>query len=157
MTAPDRANVTRHGTSIAAMSIKLSHTFVFVLDQDEALRFYIETLGLEKRSDADMGHMRWLTIGSPEQPGVEIGLLAVGPPSPPADWDTLRELVAKGSLNTLIFETDDCAATFERLSAAGAEVLQEPMRQQYGVIDCAFRDPSGNHIRFSERLAAAAS
>ncbi len=130
----------------------LSHTFVFVHDQEEALAFYTGPVGLELRSDAQMGHMRWLTVGSPGQPGVEIGLLAVGPPTPEADWEPLARLLAKGSLPALIFETDDCAATFERLRASGAEVLQEPARQPYGVVDCAFRDPSGNMVRFSERL-----
>jgi catechol 2,3-dioxygenase-like lactoylglutathione lyase family enzyme len=128
----------------------LSHTFLSVLDQDEALRFYTGPVGLELRSDAQLEHMRWLTVGPPGQPEVEIGLLAVGPPAPPADWDTLRELVAKGSMNSIIFRTDDCQATFERLLASGAEVLQEPTQQPYGVTDCAFRDPSGNMVRFSE-------
>jgi catechol 2,3-dioxygenase-like lactoylglutathione lyase family enzyme len=134
------------------MSVTLSHCFVFVLDQDAALEFYTGPVGLEKRTDADMGFMRWLTIGSPDQPDVEINLLAVGPPIPPADHDTVRDLLAKGSLPGLIFVVDDVQATFERISASGAEVEQEPKRQDYGVIDCAFRDPSGNSIRFSERL-----
>ncbi|MBB4662361.1 VOC family protein [Conexibacter arvalis] len=134
------------------MAISLNHSFLFVHDQDEALAFYTDLLGLELRSDADMGHMRWLTVGAPGQDDVQLGLLAVGPPSPPADWDTLRELVAKGSMPALIFRVDSCAETFERLRAGGAEVLQEPVRQSYGVVDCAFRDPSGNMVRFSEYL-----
>ena len=136
------------------MAISLSHSFLLVHDQDEALAFYTGPVGLELRSDADMGHMRWLTVGSPDQPEVELGLLAVGPPSPPADWETLRELVAKGSMPAVIFTVDSCETTFERLRASGAEVLQEPKRQGYGVVDCAFRDPSGNMVRFSERVAA---
>jgi catechol 2,3-dioxygenase-like lactoylglutathione lyase family enzyme len=134
------------------MAISLSHSFLFVHDQDEALAFYTGPVGLEVTSDADMGHMRWLTVGSPDQPGVELGLLAVGPPSPPADWETLRQLVAKGSMPAVVFSVDSCEAVFERLRASGAEVLQEPLRQSYGVVDCAFRDPSGNMVRFSEAI-----
>jgi predicted enzyme related to lactoylglutathione lyase len=140
------------GGNVGGMPLSLSHTFVFVTDQDAALDFYTGPVGLEPRSDADLGHMRWLTVGPPDQPDVEIGLVAVGPPVPPADQDAVRDLVTKGSLNWLIFATDDCRATFERLRASGAEVLQEPKTQSYGVIDCAFRDPSGNSLRFSERL-----
>src|SRR4051794_35694516 len=132
------------------MSVHLSHTFLWVHDADEALAFYTGPVGLEKRADADMGFMRWLTVGSPEQPGVEIGILAVGPPLPPADVDTVGDLVTKGSMASLIFATDDVEATFQRLRDAGAEVTQEPTAQDYGVIDCAFRDPSGNHLRFSQ-------
>jgi len=132
------------------MSITLSHCFMYVTDQDEALEFYTGAVGLEVRTDAPMGEERWLTVGPPKQPEIEIGLIAIGPPIPPADRDTIRDLVAKGSVGGVIFETDDCRATFERVRAAGAEVLQEPIEQPYGVIDCAFRDPSGNMIRFSQ-------
>ena len=132
------------------MSVTLSHTFIWVHDQEEALAFYTGPVGLEKRADADMGFMRWLTVGAPDQPGVEIGILAVGPPLPPADVDTVGDLVTKGSMASLIFATDDVEATFERLRDAGAEVAQEPKAQDYGVTDCAFRDPSGNHVRFSQ-------
>jgi predicted enzyme related to lactoylglutathione lyase len=132
------------------MSITLSHCFVYVLDQDQALEFYTAAVGLEVRTDARMEDYRWLTVGPPKQPDVEIGLAAIGPPIPPADQDTVRDLVAKGSLGAVIFRTDDCRATFERLRASGAEVLQEPIEQPYGVLDCAFRDPSGNMIRFSQ-------
>jgi catechol 2,3-dioxygenase-like lactoylglutathione lyase family enzyme len=134
------------------MPLKLSHTFIYVQDQDEALAFYTGTLGLEKRADADLGFMRWLTVSSPDQPEVELVMLTPGPPLPPADVEPVRELMTKGSLPALIFVVDDCRATFERLRDAGAEVVQEPKQQDYGVIDCAFRDPSGNPLRFSERL-----
>jgi catechol 2,3-dioxygenase-like lactoylglutathione lyase family enzyme len=134
------------------MSISLSHAFLYVHDQDEALAFYTGPVGLETRVDADLDFMRWLSVGAPEQPEVEIVLLAVGPPLPPADHDAVAQLLTKGSLGSLIFRVDDCDATFERLRAAGAEVQQEPMDQSYGVRDCAFRDPSGNAIRFSGPL-----
>jgi predicted enzyme related to lactoylglutathione lyase len=136
------------------MELKLSHCFAYVLDQDQALDFYTRVLGFEKRSDAQMEHMRWLTVGPREQPEIEINLMAVGPPLPPEDHDPLRRLVAKGSMGAIIFTTDDCRGWFEHVVAAGAEVMQEPMEQSYGVIDCAFRDPSGNHIRISQDLAS---
>ena len=135
------------------MQLTLSHCFVYVLDQDEALDFYTRVLGLEARIDAPMEHMRWLTVGPPDQPDVEINLAAVGPPLPSEDVEPVRQLVAMGSLGALIFRTDDGRAAFERVVEAGAEVMQEPIEQAYGVIDCAFRDPSGNHIRIAQDLA----
>jgi predicted enzyme related to lactoylglutathione lyase len=136
------------------MELSLSHCFVYVLDQDEALDFYTRVLGFEKRIDAQMEHMRWLTVSPPTQPDLEINLMALGPPLPPEDVEPLRELVAKGSMGAVIFTTDDCRGWFERVVAAGAEIMQEPMEQSYGVIDCAFRDPSGNHLRISQQLAS---
>ena len=134
------------------MELKLSHCFAYVLDQDQALDFYTRVLGMERRSDAQMEHMRWLTVGPPGQPDLEINLMALGPPLPPEDVEPLRGLVAKGSMGALIFTAGDCRAAFERVVEAGAEIMQEPMEQSYGVIDCAFRDPSGNHIRISQTL-----
>jgi predicted enzyme related to lactoylglutathione lyase len=135
------------------MNLTLSHCFVYVLDQDEALDFYTRVLGLEVRTDARMEHMRWLTVGPAGQPEVEINLFEpVAPPTPPDDVEPVRALVAKGSIGALIFRTDDCRAAFERVRDAGAEVLQEPIEQGYGVLDCAFRDPSGNHIRIAQEL-----
>jgi predicted enzyme related to lactoylglutathione lyase len=134
------------------MQLTLSHSFVYVLDQDEALDFYTRVLGFETRSDAQLEHMRWLTVGAPDQPDVEINLMNVGPPLPPEDVEPLRQLVAKGSMGAVIFRTDDCRAAFERVVESGAEIMQEPMEQSYGVIDCAFRDPSGNHLRISQEL-----
>jgi predicted enzyme related to lactoylglutathione lyase len=136
------------------MELRLSHCFAYVLDQDEALDFYTRVLGMEKRSDAQMEHMRWLTVGPPGQPDVEINLMALGPPLPPEDVEPLRGLVAKGSMGALIFTSDDCRAAFERVVESGAEIMQEPMQQSYGVIDCAFRDPSGNHLRISQHLVS---
>jgi catechol 2,3-dioxygenase-like lactoylglutathione lyase family enzyme len=133
------------------MSLTFTHCFLYVLDQDEALRFYTECVGLEVRTDARMGDYRWLTVGPPDQPEIEIGLAAIGPPLPPADFDTVRELLTKGSMGSIIFGVDDCQATFDRLHDLGAEALQEVVDQPYGVIDCAFRDPSGNMVRFSQQ------
>jgi catechol 2,3-dioxygenase-like lactoylglutathione lyase family enzyme len=131
------------------MELTLSHTFLEVQDQDEALAFYRDVLGLELRNDATFEGFRWLTVGPKNQPEVEIVLSPVGM-ARPADEPVLKELLAKGSLLGVIFTTDDVDATFERLRAAGAEVLQEPIDQPYGVRDCSFRDPSGNPLRFNQ-------
>jgi len=137
-------------------NLRLSHCFVYVLDQDEALDFYTRVLGMEVRTDARMDVMRWLTVAPRDQPDVEINLMAIGPPVPPEDVEPVRRLVAKGTMGALIFRTDDCRAAYERVREAGAEVLQEPIEQDYGVLDCAFRDPSGNHVRIGQDLAPAA-
>ena len=131
------------------MDLKLSHAFVAVHDQEEALGFYRDLLGLEVLADAPLGEMRWLALGSPSQPDIHLVLMEVGVGRPPEDQEVLRSLLAKGSLDGVIFTTDDCDALFDKLKAAGAEVVQEPIDQPYGVRDCAFRDPSGNHLRFS--------
>jgi catechol 2,3-dioxygenase-like lactoylglutathione lyase family enzyme len=133
------------------MDITLSHCFLAVDDQDKALAFYRDVLGLEVRTDVQFDDMRWLTVGSASQPGIEIGLLLPGGPMhSQADRDAAIALVAKGLAPGVIFLTPDVDKTFERVSAAGAEVTQEPIDQPYGVRDCGFRDPSGNHIRFSQ-------
>jgi len=108
-------------------------------------------LGLELRVDAPFESLRWLTVGPKDQPDLQIVLEDVGM-GRPADRGTLQELLAKGSLSGLIFATDDIDATFEQIRSAGAEVLQEPIDQPYGVRDCAFRDPSGNQVRFSQSV-----
>jgi predicted enzyme related to lactoylglutathione lyase len=135
------------------MDVKLSHCFIVVDDQDRALAFYRDAVGLELRTDATMGNMRWLTVGPPSQPEIEIGLMAMSqyPGTSPADLEAAGALLAKGLLQGVIFATGDCDATFERIRQSGAEVLQEPIDQPYGVRDCAFRDPAGNMVRFSQR------
>ena len=134
------------------MTLKLSHTFMIVDDQDKALAFYRDVLGLELKNDVPLGDERWLTVASPEQPDVEIVLVTASMGHSTQDAEALSALLAKGVLGSAIFATDDLAATFERLRTAGAEVLQEPIDQPYGVRDCAFRDPAGNHLRFSQAL-----
>ncbi|MET8761290.1 VOC family protein [Lentzea sp. NPDC004782] len=131
--------------------MKLSHTFLYVHDQDIALKFYRDVIGLEVRADETVEDYRWLAVGPADQPDLEIGLARIGPPVPPTDYEALNALLAKGSLQGLIFEVDDVDAKFEQVRAAGGEVLQEPIDQFYGVRDCAFRDPSGNMIRFSSK------
>jgi predicted enzyme related to lactoylglutathione lyase len=135
------------------MDVKFSHCFIVVDDQDRALAFYRDAVGLELRTDATMGNMRWLTVGPPSQPEIEIGLMAMSqyPGTSPADLEAAGALLAKGLLQGVIFATGDCDATFERIRQSGAEVLQEPIDQPYGVRDCAFRDPAGNMVRFSQR------
>jgi predicted enzyme related to lactoylglutathione lyase len=135
------------------MDITLSQCFIAVDDHDKALAFYRDVLGLEVRNDVGFEGMRWVTVGSPAQPGVDIVLEppAANPNASPADKQAMAELLAKGMLRGVIFATDDCDATFERIRASGADVLQEPIDQPYGVRDCAFRDPAGNLLRFAQR------
>ena len=132
------------------MDIELSTCFIAVDDHDTALAFYRDVLGLEVRNDVEWEGMRWVSVGAPSQPNVEIVLEPplADPNALPADKETMAELLAKGLLRGVIFRTDDCDATFEHIRAAGAEVLQEPIDMPYGVRDCAFRDPSGNMLRF---------
>ena len=134
------------------MELKLAQCFIAVHDHDKALAFYRDVLGLEVRNDVGYEGMRWVTVGSPLQPGVDIVLEPplADPTASSADKEAMGELLAKGLLRAVIFTTDDVDATFERIRAAGGEVLQEPIDQFYGVRDCAFRDPSGNMLRFNQ-------
>jgi catechol 2,3-dioxygenase-like lactoylglutathione lyase family enzyme len=130
---------------------RISHTFLHVLDQDEALDFYVGKLGMVVNTDADLGFMRWLTVNLPDQPDLEVGLMLPGPPAyDDATAEQIRELVTKGAAGGgLIFQTDDCRGTYEKLLAAGVEFTQEPTERFYGT-DCALRDPFGNPIRFTQ-------
>jgi predicted enzyme related to lactoylglutathione lyase len=132
------------------MNLTLQATFLEVDDHEAALVFYRDVLGLEVRNDVKMDFGRWITVGPKDQPELGIVLTTVGVGRPPDDAETLRSLLAKGSLAGLVFETGNVDALFEKVSAAGAEVLQEPMDQPYGVRDCAFRDPAGNMVRFNQ-------
>jgi predicted enzyme related to lactoylglutathione lyase len=134
------------------MEIKMSHSFVTVDDQDKALTFYRDVLGLNVTADAPLGPFRWLTVAAPNQPGVEIVLATPDMGHGPDDTEALKMLLAKGALNGVLFTTDDCDAMFEQVRKSGAEVLQEPIDQPYGVRDCAFRDPSGNHVRIGSPI-----
>jgi catechol 2,3-dioxygenase-like lactoylglutathione lyase family enzyme len=130
---------------------QLTNVQVWVRDQDEALAFYTEKLGMELREDVtvpEMGNFRWLTVGVPGQPDVAVTLMAV--PGPPVFDEETREqimaLLAKGAAGGLFFASDDVQATYEELSGRGVEFQQEPTEQPYG-IDAGFRDPSGNSMR----------
>ena len=130
---------------------RITHTFIHVLDQDEALDFYVGKLGMVIHTDADLGNMRWLTLNPSGQPDLQLVLMLPGRPAyDDATTEEIRELVAKGGAGGgLIFETDDCRGTYDKLRAAGVEFTQEPTERFYG-IDCALRDPFGNPIRFTQ-------
>jgi catechol 2,3-dioxygenase-like lactoylglutathione lyase family enzyme len=123
---------------------------VWVHDQDEALAFYTDKLGLELRDDVtvpEMGNFRWLTVGVPGQ-DVAVALVAI-PGAPVFDEETRKqivEIVSKGAAGGMMFATDDCRASYNELRGRGVEFTQEPTEQPYG-IDAAFRDPSGNQAR----------
>ncbi|MFE1291600.1 VOC family protein [Streptomyces sp. NPDC058751] len=138
------------------MDLKLSQCFISVDDHDKALAFYRDVLGLEVRGDVGFEGMRWVTVGSPLQPDVEIVLEPPGadPDASPADKQAMAELLAKGLLRGVIFSTTDCDELFERVRASGADVVQEPEDQPYGLRDCAFRDPAGNLLRFTQKRPA---
>ena len=136
---------------------QLTNVMVWVHDQDEALAFYTDKLGMELRQDVtvpEMGNFRWLTVGVPGQPDVAIVLMAI--PGPPVfDEDTraqIQGLMAKGAASGLFFETDDARATYDELKARGVEFTQEPTEQPYG-LDAGFRDPSGNQMRMMQAPA----
>ncbi|MEU4088285.1 VOC family protein [Streptomyces aureus] len=138
------------------MDLKLSQCFISVDDHDKALAFYRDVLGLEVRGDVGFEGMRWVTVASPLQPDVEIVLEppAADPDASPADKLAMAQLLAKGMLRGVIFATTDCDELFERVQASGAEVVQEPEDQPYGLRDCAFRDPAGNLLRFTQKRPA---
>jgi len=131
--------------------MQLTHVNQWVHDQDEALAFYTEKLGMELRDDvtlAELGDFRWLTVGPVGQPDIAVVLMAIpGPPVFDAETSAkLQELMAKGATGGLFFATDDCQATYEELKGKGVEFNDEPSERPYGV-DAGFRDPSGNQIR----------
>lgn len=132
------------------MNISLKYAHVTVNDVDESLAFYRDALGLEVRNDVGSDGQRWVTLGSDAQPDLELVLSPPHAGRSQADGDAIQELLTKGVMPMLVFSTDDLDATFEKLRASGAEVLQEPIDQPWGPRDCAFRDPSGNLIRIQE-------
>ena len=138
------------------MNLKLRNCFIAVHDHDEALAFYRDLLGLEVRLDVKYEGMRWTTVGPKSQPDVNIVLEPplADPNASAADRKVMQEMLAKGLLRGVIFSTEDCNATFEHIRAGGGEVLQEPMDMPYGARECAFRDPSGNLIRFTQAESA---
>ena len=138
---------------MSAMDITIQATFLPHEDPEVSLAFYRDTLGFQVRNDVGHGGMRWITVGPASQPGTSIVLHPPGAgPGPVTDDErrTIVEMMAKGSYACLILATADLDGAFERLQAGGAEVVQEPTAQPYGVRDCAFRDPAGNLIRINQ-------
>jgi uncharacterized glyoxalase superfamily protein PhnB len=134
------------------MDITIASSFLPHTDPDASLTFYRDVLGFEVRGDVGYGGLRWITVGPVNQPATSIVLHPPG--ADPGITDDERriiaEMMAKGTYATLVLATADLDATGDRLQADGAEVVQEPTDQPYGIRDCAFRDPAGNHLRFNE-------
>jgi uncharacterized glyoxalase superfamily protein PhnB len=135
------------------MDISIHASFLPHDDPDAALAFWRDTLGFELRLDVGYEGMRWLTVGPPDQPGTSIVLHPPGvdPGITDEERRTIAEMMAKGTYAGILLATTDLDGTFERLQATGAEVVQEPTEQPYGVRDCAVRDPAGNMVRIQER------
>ena len=134
------------------MDIRIYNTFLPNNDRDAAVAFYCDTLGFELRNDVGYNDMHWLTVGPPDQP--QVNLVLFPPGADPGITDDERrvisEMMAKGTYAMLTLATKDLDGLFEKLQATDAEVMQEPTDQPWGTRDCAFRDPSGNTIRFDE-------
>jgi predicted enzyme related to lactoylglutathione lyase len=134
------------------MDITIHASFLPHDDPEAALVFYRDALDFEVRADVGAGKMRWITVGPPGQPDTSI--LLAPPAADPGVTDderrTIAEMMAKGTYGWILLATKDLDGTFERVAASGAEVVQEPTEQPYGVRDCAFRDPAGNMVRIQE-------
>jgi catechol 2,3-dioxygenase-like lactoylglutathione lyase family enzyme len=134
------------------MDFTIHYTFLPHEDPEASLAFYRDTLGFELRNDVGYGGMRWLTVGPPGQPGTSLVLHP--PVADPGITDderrTITEMMAKGTYATIVLRTKDVDGVFAELQGSGAEVVQEPTDQPYGVRDCAFRDPAGNPVRIDE-------
>ena len=134
------------------MDINIHSSFLPHTDPDASVAFYRDTLGFEVRLDVGYGGMRWITVGPADQPSTSIVLYP--PSADPGTTDderrTIAEMMAKGTYATIVLATADIDGTFERVAGSGAEVIQEPIDQPYGVRDCAFRDPAGNHVRINQ-------
>ena len=134
------------------MDITIHSSFLPQNDADASLAFYRDTLGFEVRNDVGYKGMRWITVGPVNQPGTSIVLHppAADPGITEDERRTILELIAKGTYTAITLATADLDGVFDRLQASGAEVLQEPTEQPYGLRDCAFRDPAGNLVRINE-------
>jgi predicted enzyme related to lactoylglutathione lyase len=137
---------------MTAMDITIHWTFLPHNDPDASLAFYRDTLGFEVRNDVGYGGMRWITVGPADQPGTSIVLHppAADPGITDDERRTIVEMMAKGTYAILVLAAADLEGAFARLQASGADVVQEPTEQPYGIRDCAFRDPAGNQIRINE-------
>ncbi|MCF7221625.1 VOC family protein [Marilutibacter chinensis] len=135
------------------MDITIHSSFLPHTDPDASLAFYRDTLGFEVRNDVGYKGMRWITVGPPGQPGTSIVLYppAASPGLTDDERRTIEEMMAKGTYGMLLLATPDLESAFERVQADGAEIVEEPTDQPYGVRDCAVRDPAGNLIRIQQR------
>ncbi|GIE30879.1 glyoxalase [Actinoplanes italicus] len=134
------------------MSVVIHSAFLPTDNPDESLEFYRDGLGFEVRLDVGYGDMRWITVGPPGQPQTSIVLQppAADPGVTDEERRTIAELMAKGAYAGIVLGATDLQETFDRLAATGAEVVQEPADQPYGLRDCAFRDPAGNLVRINQ-------
>jgi uncharacterized glyoxalase superfamily protein PhnB len=137
---------------VTAMDVTIHSAFLPHDDPEAALAFYRDTLGFEVRNDVGYGGMRWITVGPPGQAGTSIVLHppAADPGITDDERRTIAEMMAKGTYGIIVLATTDLDGTFEQLQAGGAEVVQEPIEQPYGIRDCAFRDPAGNMVRINQ-------
>jgi catechol 2,3-dioxygenase-like lactoylglutathione lyase family enzyme len=135
------------------MDITIHSSFLPQTDPDASLAFYRDTLGFEVRNDVGYNGMRWITVGPAGQPTTSIVLHppAVTPGITDEERRTITEMMAKGTFGMLVLSTPDLEAAFDRVQASGAEVVEEPTDQPYGVRDCAVRDPAGNMVRIQQR------
>ncbi|WP_449277840.1 VOC family protein [Leucobacter sp. GX24907] len=134
------------------MKINIHVTFLPHTDPEASLAFYRDVLGFEVRNDVGYENMRWLTVGPPNQPDTQIVLTppAIDPGLTEDEKRVIHELIAKGAYASVVFATDELDALFEKVEASGAEILQEPMEQDWGARDFAFRDPAGNTARVQQ-------
>ncbi|NUP59213.1 MAG: VOC family protein [Pseudarthrobacter sp.] len=138
---------------MTAMDINISSTFLPATDPDASLAFYRDALGFEIRNDVGRGTMRWITVGPAGQKDVSIVLCppAVDPGITEDERRTIAEMMAKGTYATIVLSSPDVDAAFAKVEASGADVVQEPIDQPYGIRDCAFRDPAGNTVRINQQ------
>jgi catechol 2,3-dioxygenase-like lactoylglutathione lyase family enzyme len=134
------------------MDLRLHYSFLPHDDPEASLAFYRDALGFEVRNDVGYAGMRWITVGPPGGDGTSIVLHppATDPGITDAERRTIADMMAKGTYGIVALATSDLEEVFERVSSSGAEVVQEPMDQPYGVRDCAFRDPAGNLVRINQ-------
>ena len=153
-TGQESRSAGRHAVpSVTAMDLTISSAFLPHDDPDASLAFYRDTLGFEVRNDVGSGRMRWITVGPAGAGGTSIVLHppAVDPGITEDERRTITQMMAKGTYAIMVLATPDLDGTFEELAARGAEVVQEPTDQPYGIRDCAVRDPAGNLIRIQEQ------
>jgi predicted enzyme related to lactoylglutathione lyase len=138
---------------MAAMNITISSSFLPHTDPDASMAFYRDALGFEIRNDVGRGTMRWITVGPAGQPDVSIVLYppAADPGITDDERRTIAEMMAKGTYATVVLSAPDVDAAFAKVEASGADVVQEPIDQPYGIRDCAFRDPAGNTVRINQQ------